>query len=69
MDYKFVQLLTTIGFILCMINAIGCMNYLTSAVFGFSFVHGPLLQYTFGISGVILFVSTIFAFQKIESSL
>lgn len=69
MDYKFVQLLTTIGLILCVLNAIGCISYLTSALMGFGFIHGVVMQTIFGISGVILLIGTILAYQKIEASL
>lgn len=69
MDYRFVQLLTTIGLILCLMNAIGCINYLGLAFMGFSLIRGVVLQTIFGISGVILLIGTIIAYQKIESSI
>lgn len=69
MDYKFIQLLTTIGMILCVMNAIGCINYLSIAFTGFSMIQGVTLQTIFGISGVILLVATIIAYEKIESSI
>jgi len=69
MDYKFVQLLTTIGLILCIINAIGCINYLCLALMGFGYIHGVIMQTIFGISGVILVIATVLAYKKFEETL
>lgn len=69
MDYKFVQVMTILGFILCMVTAIGCINYLIMGWMGFSMIQGSLMQSLFGIAGVLMLIGTIMAFQKIESSL
>lgn len=69
MDYKFVQLLTMIGFILCVMNAIGCINYLVMSFSGMSIIRGVFLQTIFGMAGIILLIGSILAFQQIESSL
>lgn len=67
MDYVYLQLLILIGFVLCMINAVGCIQYLSHSS-TMSISQSPCIRYIFGVSGLLLLISSIFVLLKIESS-
>lgn len=69
MDYKFVQLLTTLGMMLCILSAIGNLNYLFLAWTGYSYIQGSFLQMLFGVTGLILLIAALTTFYKVETSL
>lgn len=69
MDYKFVQLCSIVMLIIGILASVGCINYLLEAWTGISIVQGSFLKTTFGIVGIILLISIILAFQKLQQSL
>ena len=67
MDYIYLQLLIFVGFLLCIINAMGCLQYLSKASLIY-LSQSPFVRYMFGVSGMLLLLASVYVLFKIESS-